>query len=54
MQIDLSLNAAQILEDDRLAYNCCYQVYIDNVHQLLVRSSKWEKTGRLPQIKDIV
>ena len=29
-------------------------MYIDNVHQLLVRPSKWEKTGRLPQINDIV
>ena len=54
MQTDLSPSAVQILEDDRLAYNRCYQVYIDNVRQFLVRSSKWEKTGRLPQINDIV
>ena len=29
-------------------------MYIDYVHQLLIRPSKWEKTGRLPQINDIV
>ena len=54
IQIDLSPDAAQILENNRLIYNCWYQLYIDNVHQLLVRPSKWEKTGRLPQINDIV
>ena len=37
-----------------MIYNCWYQLYIDNVHQLLVRPSKWEKTGRLPQINDKV
>ena len=54
IQIDLSPDAAQILEDDRLAYNYWYQLYIDNVLQLLVRPSKWEKTGRLLQINYIV
>ena len=29
-------------------------MYIDTVHQLLVRPSKWEKTGWLLQINDIV
>ena len=40
IQIDLSPDAAQILENNRLIYNCWYQLYIDNVHQLLVRPSK--------------
>ena len=31
IQIDLSPDVVQILEDDRLAYNYWYQVYIDNV-----------------------
>ena len=41
IQIDLSPDAAQILENNQLIYNCWYQLYIDNVHQLLVRPSKW-------------
>ena len=49
IQVDLSPDAAQILENNRLIYNCWYQLYIDNVHQLLVRPSKWEKTGWLVQ-----
>ena len=54
MQIDLSPDAVQILEDDRLAYNYCYQVYIDNVFRLLARPSKWEKSGRLRQINYVI
>ena len=50
IQIELSPDTAQILDNDQLIYNCWYQLYIDNVHQLLVRPSKWERTGRLPQI----
>ena len=53
MQIDLSPSIAQLLMNNRLTHNHWYQLYIDNVHQLLVRSSKWEKIGRLPQINDI-
>ena len=53
MQIDLSPSIAQLLMNDRLTHNHWYQLYIDNVHQLLVRSSKWEKIGQLPQINDI-
>ena len=54
IRIDLSPGIAQILMNDRLTHNHWYQLYIDNVHQLLVRSSKWEKIGRLPQINDIL
>ena len=53
-QIDLSPDIVQVLENDRLSYSCWYQLYIDYVHQLLIRPSNWEKTGRLPQINDIV
>ena len=53
MQIDQSPSIAQILTNDRLTHNPWYQLYMDNIHQLLVRSSKWEKIGRLPQINDI-
>ena len=52
--IELNPDAAKILENNRLIYAAWYQLYIDNVHQLLIRPSKWEKTGRLPQIDDIV
>ena len=52
--MDLSTDAAKILENNRLIYNCWYQLYIYSIHQLLIRPSKWEKTGRLPQINDIV
>ena len=54
MQVDLSPNAVQILKDDRLAYNYCYQVYIDNEYQLLDRPSKWEKSGRLRQLNYVI
>ena len=53
MQIDLSPSIAQILTNARLTHNHWYQLYIDKVHQLLVRSSKREKIGWLPQINDI-
>ena len=48
------MDAAKILENNRLIYNCWYQPYIDSIHQLRIRPSKWEKTGQLPQINDIV
>ena len=54
IHIDLNTDAAKILENNRLIYNCWYQLYIDSIHQLLIRPSKWEKTGRLPQTNDIV
>ena len=54
MQIDLSPSIAQLLMNDRLTHNHWYQLYIDNIHQFLVRSSKWEKIGRLPQTNDIL
>ena len=46
IHIDLSTDAAKILENNRLIYNCWYQLYIDNIHQLLIRPRKWEKSGR--------
>ena len=48
IHIDLSMDAAKILENYQLIYNCWYQLYIDSIHQLLIRPSKWEKSGRLP------
>ena len=54
IRIDVSTDAAKILEKNRLIYRCWYQLYIDSIHQLLIRPSKWEKTGQLPQINDIV
>ena len=50
----MSNDAAKILENNRLIYNCWYQLYIDNIRQLLIRPRKWEKSGRLPQINDII
>ena len=54
IQIDLSTDAAKILENNRLIYSCWYQLYIDSIHQLLIRPRKGEKTGRLPQVDDII
>ena len=48
IHIDLSTDAAKILENNSLIYNCWYQLYIDNIHQLLIRPRKWEKSGWLP------
>ena len=48
------MDAAKILENNWLIYNCWYQLYIYSIHQLLIRPSKWEKTGWLPQINGIV
>ena len=45
IHIDLSTNTAKILVNNRLIYNCWYQLYIDSIHQLLIRPSKLEKTG---------
>ena len=47
-------NAVQTLEDDRLAYNYCCQVYIDNECQLFDRPSKWEKSGWLRHLNYII
>ena len=33
IHIDLSTNAAKILENNRLIYNCWYQLYIDSIYQ---------------------
>ena len=54
IHIDLSNDTAKILENNPLIYNCWYQLYIDSIHQLLIRPSKWEKSGRLPQNDDII
>ena len=45
IHIDLNQDAAKLLENNRLIYNFWYQMYIDSIHQLLIRPSKWEKTG---------
>ena len=50
----MSTDAAKILENNHLIYSCWYQLYIDSIHQLLIRPHKWEKTGRLPQVDDII
>ena len=50
----MSTDAAKILENNRLIYSCWYQLYIDSIHQLLIRPCKWEKTGWLHQSDDII
>ena len=32
IHIDLNTDAAKILENNRLIYNCWYQLYIDSIH----------------------
>ena len=54
IQIDLSTDAAKILENNRLIYSCWDHLYIDSIHQLFIRPRKWETTGRLPQVDDII
>ena len=54
ISIDFSTDAAKILENNRNVYHAWYQLYIYCIHRLLIRPSKWEKTGRLPQTNDIV
>ena len=54
VHIDLRTDAAKILENNRMIYSCWYQLYIDSIYQLLIRPRKWEKSGRLPQIDNIV
>ena len=52
--IDLSTDAAKVLENNRNIYRAWYQLYIYSIHQLLIRPSNLEKTGQLSQINDIV
>ena len=37
-----------------MIYNYWYHLYIDSIYQLLISPSKWEKSGQLPQIDDII
>ena len=54
IHIELSTDAVKILENNRVIYSSWYHLYIDSIYQLIIRPSKWEKTGRLPQINDRV
>ena len=47
IQVDLSPVAAQILENNQFIYNCWYQLYINNVHQLLVNGRRLAGSLRL-------
>ena len=48
ISIDVSTKTAKILENNRNIYHAWNQLFIDCIHQVLIRPSKWEKTGRLP------
>ena len=54
IHIDLRTDAAKILENNRFIHRCWYQLYLDSIYQLLIRPCKWEKSGQLLQIDDIL
>ena len=54
MTIDLSPSLTKLLEKNRKIYHCWYQLFIDNIHALNLRPSKWPKSSRQPAVGDIV
>ena len=48
------LSIAQTLMTDQVEHDCWVQLYKDNIHQLVCRSSNWEKIDRLLQFNDII
>ena len=54
IRIDVGTDADKSHVNSRDIYHAWYQFYIDNIHQLLIRPSNWEKTGCLLHINDIV
>ena len=54
MTLQLSSNLTKMLEKNRLIYQAWYQLFMDQIHLLALKPSKWDVTGRLPKDGDIV
>ena len=54
IHLDLSPNVTKILERNKEIYRVWYQMFIDNIDLLMLKPAKWEKTGKLPVLGDIV
>ena len=54
VRFDKSQQFSRILERNREIYQCWYQLFIDNIHNLAVKPPKWSTNSRKPVYNDIV
>ena len=54
VKFDSSPKVQRIMENNRAIYHEWLQLYIDNIHNLTVKPSKWSVNTRKPCVDDIV
>ena len=54
VRFEKSQQFSRILERNREIYQCWYQVFIDQIHNLSIKPSKWSVNSRNPVNNDIV
>ena len=54
MTVDLKPNLTKLLDRNREIYACWFQKFMDNIHALIPKPSKWLKSGPQPVVGDIV
>ena len=52
--IDRTPHLARMLERNREVYHTWYTMFIENIHELMVKPDKWDKSGVQPKEEDIV
>lgn len=54
ISLRLSSNLTRMLEKNLQVYKAWYKLFMDQIHLLSLKPSKWETSGRQPQMGDIV
>ena len=54
LSLDMTSNLTRILEKNRQIYKAWYQLFMDQIHMITMKPPKWQVTGRLPEVGDIV
>ena len=52
--IDKNPHLGRMLERNREIYHTWYTIFIDNIHELMVKPDKWDKSGVQPKEEDVV
>ena len=53
-RLALSQDVGRILERNREIYQDWYRIFMENIHELMIKPNKWDIAGELPKVGDIV
>ena len=54
IEIERTPHLGKMLEKNREIYTVWYSIFMDNIHELMVKPDKWDITGIQPKLDDIV